>query len=443
MTNTIHRCRLTSWISRYTSDSTGLILAYTGAPSKQKETRRTLKMALTSLLFAALVFDLACGDNANSNNNQNKNETFTFSVLYRFTGTPDGAFPVAGVVIDSAGNLYGTTASGGLTGGRCSTTGCGTVFKLDASGNETILYRFTGLEDGGFPQADLVRDAVGNLYGTAAGGGSLGMGNGNGVVFKLDVAGTETVLHTFNGMNGTNPLSGLVRDAQGNLYGTTLGGGGSGSGVVFKLDSTGNEILRYDFAGLPDASGPWGNLVRDSDGNIFGTTIGGGTADGGAVFKLNASGNESVLYSFQGGPTDGHMPQTGLVLDMGNLYGTTIGDGAADAGVVFKVDANGKELVLHNFGGPPDGAVPEAGLVRDAAGSFFGTTGQGGTSDSGSVFKLDSTGKETVIYSFTGGTDGAGPQATLIMDSAGNLYGTTQGGGTSGNGVVFKLTRNP
>jgi uncharacterized repeat protein (TIGR03803 family) len=355
----------------------------------------------------------------------------TYTVLHSFKGAPtDGRHPPSGHLIgDSAGNLYGTTEGGGASG-------FGVVFKLDMTGTETVLYSFTGGADGSNPFAGLIRDSAGNLYGSTEQGGDA---SGFGVVFKLDTTGTETVLHSFTGgADGAHPYAGLIRDSAGNFYGTTKDGGASDAGVVFKLDTTGTETVLHSFRGGDGAYSRAG-VIRDSAGNLYGTTCFGGASGAGVVFKLDATG-ETVLYSFTGG-ADGGYPEAGLLRDSaGNLYGTASGGGLTNCGggcgVVFKVDTTGTETVLYSFTGGADGSEPEAGVIQDPAGNLYGTTYFGGD---GVVFELDTTGTETVLYSFTGGADGSEPEAGVIQDPAGNLYGTTRQGGTSGNGVVFKI----
>jgi len=197
----------------------------------------------------------------------------------------------------------------------------------------------------------------------------------------------------------------------------------------------------YSFAGVPDGQYPFAGLIRDSVGNFYGTTSNGGASGYGTVFKLDAAGHESVLYSFTGG-ADGGSPQAPLLRDNnGNLYGTTFVGGANyGVGTVFKVDASGNETVLHNFAGN-DGKYPEAGLIRDSQGNLYGSALQGGPADNfgGNVFKISRQGTWSVLYNFTGGADGGNPAGGLLMDSAGNLYGTTASGGVSGRGTVFKL----
>ena len=360
------------------------------------------------------------------------------TVLYTFTGGADGMWLYAGVIRDSAGNLYGTTYGGGAAN-------AGVVFKLDTAGNETVLYNFTGGIDGAGPQAGVIRDSAGNLYGTAGGGIVSACQRGCGVVYKLDTAGRETVLYTFTGgADGANPSAGVIGDSAGNLYGTTSGGGTAGYGVVYKLDKAGHETVLYSFTGGADGDSPFTGVIRDSEGNLYGTasSAGGTPCCAGVVFKVSASGQETVLYTFTGG-AGGSYPN-GVIRDSaGNLYGTTGGGGTANVGLVYELDAAGQESVLYGFPGPADGSYPYAGVIRDAAGNLYGTTVNGGPANAGVVYKLDAKGHETVLYSFTGGADGggtggAGPWAGVIRDSAGNLYGTT-GGGQYNYGVVYKL----
>jgi uncharacterized repeat protein (TIGR03803 family) len=374
----------------------------------------------------------------------------TFTPLYQFQGGADGESP-NGVVSDSAGNLYGTTIAGGQTI-------FGTVFKLSPSGVKTILYNFMGGTDGGEPHGTLVRDEQGNLYGTTEYGGNLnvqcaGM-QGCGVVFKISPSGHETVLYRFTGMaDGGQPLAGLTIHS-GNLYGTTAGGGNSGCdyfavgcGVVFKIDSAHRQTLLYSFAGGSDGGVPESHLIFDSSGNLYGSTTGVGAGDQGTIFKLDTSGHETILLTFNG--TNGSQPYGALALDgKGNLYGTTYGGGNLNdcnpgfgCGIVFALKPDGQEPILNVFTGGSGGWGPVAGLLRDKKGNLYGTAALGGagTNCCGVAFKVTSNSVETVLHTFTGGTDGGSPETDLTQDSHGNLYGGALGG-TYGYGVIFKIT---
>jgi uncharacterized repeat protein (TIGR03803 family) len=358
----------------------------------------------------------------------------TLTILYSFAGPPDGANPFAGVVRDSAGNLYGTTYTG-------ATSGYGTVFKVDSKGNETVLYSFTGGDDGGSPVGGVVRDTEGNLYGTTQFGG----GSGYGAVFKVDKSGNESVLYSFQGGlgDGCNPYGGLVRDKDGNLYGTTPSCGKSNNGTVFKVAKNGHEGLLHSFAGGKDGADPlYTALLLDTKGNLYGVTAEGGSQNDGVVYKLSASRKLTVLHTFTGGTTDGCFGHGTPVMDkQGNLYGTTSRCGTGSEGTVWKVSPKGKETVLYNFaGGTSDGANPIAGVILDAHGNVYGDTDSGGTSDNGTIYEL-SKGKRTLLHSFAGGpSDGGTPYGGVIRDAKGNLYGTTLEGGTEREGTVWKLT---
>ena len=369
----------------------------------------------------------------------------TLTTLYSFNYVSDGGVPFAGLISDSSGNLYGTTETGGG------------VFELvNSSGNytEKTLYAFTGGSDGQFPfYGALISDSSGNLYGTTLGGGAAGWGT----VFELvNSSGnyTEKVLYSFSGgSDGGSPIGGLIADSSGNLYGTTTAGGVANTGTVFELvNSSGNytEKTLYAFTGGSDGAAATDSLIIDSSGNLYGTTQYGGASGNGTVFELvNSSGNytEKVLYSFAGG-SDGANPVGGLVFDSsGNLYGTTVNGGASGKGTVFELvnsSGNYTEKVLYSFaGGSSSGANPGAGLIADASGNLYGTTILGGAAGNGTVFELvNSSGNytEKVLYSFTGGSDGANPVAGLIADASGNLYGTTTSDGAGFVGTVFKIS---
>jgi uncharacterized repeat protein (TIGR03803 family) len=258
-------------------------------------------------------------------------------------------------------------------------------------------------------------------------------------VYRIDSTGKETVLYNFTGgTDGLYPSSGVIRDSTGNLYGTAAGGSG-GYGVIYKLDTTGHETVLYSFTGKTDGGSPNG-VIRDSAGNLYGTASFGGSMVAGVVYKVDAAGQETVLYNFSGG-ADGGVPLAGVIRDSaGNFYGTATSGGSAGWGVVYKVDPTGNETVLYSFQDAADGGYPyNAGVIRDSAGNLYGTTASGGSGFSGVVYELDPAGNETVLYSFAGGSDGGFPRSGVIRDSAGNLYGTAQDGGTKLSGVVFRI----
>ena len=370
----------------------------------------------------------------------------TFNDLYNFMGSPDGEYPLAGLVRDAAGNLYGTTVSGGAYGG-------GTVFKWDTSGTETLLYSFCPggypCTDGQGPESGVIRDSAGNLYGTTYYGGAYTRGT----VFKVDTSGTETVLYSFcstqNCPDGNHPYGGLIRDAAGNFYGGAAGGGAYDNGVVFKLDTSGTETVLHSFAGGPRDGVGCSGLVFDKAGNIYGASSGGGPYSQGVVFKLASSSGwpETILYTFSGGDNGGN-PDASVILDTkGNLYGTTCCGGAYDVGVVFRLKPSKKGQwgisVLHSFTGSNDGGYPYAPVTFDKAGNLYGTTSYGGYYEVGTVFKLTPSTKrswnETLLHSFAG-SDGELPVAGVVRDAKGSIYGTASGGGTYGYGTVWKLT---
>jgi uncharacterized repeat protein (TIGR03803 family) len=352
----------------------------------------------------------------------------TFKSLYSFTGSPNGATPYGAPLVENkSGVLYGTTSAGGEFG-------LGTVYELSKSG-ETVLYSFTGTPDGSVPYAGLVMDTSGNLYGTTSAGGSYGYGT----VFELNpTTRQETVLHSFYGQpDGLTPLSGLVMDNSGNLYGTTLAGGPSNDGTIYKVNiQTHQETLLYSFTGDPDGGWPvYGNLLMDASGNLYGTTFGGGSANLGTVWEFSATGEETVLHSFTG--ADGTQPDQSLAMDSeGNLYGITE-IGGIGAGVAFKVNIQSKtETVLYTFSNLADGEIPTSGLVRDSQGNLYGTTAQS-TNGDGTVFELTGT-KETVLHRFHG-SDGELPFRSPLLLDDGVLYGVTNLGGKDGQGTVFAI----
>jgi uncharacterized repeat protein (TIGR03803 family) len=427
--------------------------------------------------IASLIFD-AAGDlygttlDGGTNNDgtvfelsPNGQGGWTEAVIYSFcaqANCTDGSYPYyAGLVIDTAGNLYGTTHEGG-------TYNDGTAFELSpAHGGgwtEAVLHSFGHGTDGTNPSAGtLIRDTGGNLYGTTPNGGAYGFG----AVFELSPrqggGWSEAVLYSFkvNGTDGWLPYAGLIRDHSGNLYGTTANGGSKSDGTVFELERgqdggyTESVLYSFSFAGTDGAIPIYGALLLDGDGNLYGTTSEGGIFDSGAAFELtpneNGSWTEELLYSFGSG-ADASVPETGPITDAsGNGYGTTAGGGLYNKGAVFELSPSSgggwSEKVLHSFGHGADGYYPYAGLVFDAYGNLYGTTPYGGAYGQGTVFQLKPNGSggwtETVLYSFyPNGTDGFLPFAGLVIDSAGNLYGTTFYGGNDYSGTVFEVSPN-
>jgi uncharacterized repeat protein (TIGR03803 family) len=381
----------------------------------------------------------------------------TETVLYNFCSQPncsDGAYPQSRLTSDDKGNFYGTTANGG-------TANFGTVFELSPNGtggwNETVLYNFTG--EGGFAPlySYVIFDSAGNLYGTASQGGE----NYNGVVFELSPVGaswTETVLYSFPcGLygcpGGSQPVNGLIFDSTGNLYGRTTYGGSYGEGTVFELSPSGGSWTEQVI--YSSESWTFAGLAMDAAGNIFGLEYW-------WVFELSPNGDGSwtrtVIHEFGSGDKDGIYPQGTPVLDQsGNLYGTTESGMSAAYGTVYKLTpvTKGKkkgtwtEEILHSFKNLKNGDWPQAGVVLDAAGNIYGITTEGGKYNDehggdGTVFELvapvgKGSYKDKVLWSFND-TDGGAPVGSLILDSAGNLYGTTPFGGSNGYGVVFEVT---
>jgi uncharacterized repeat protein (TIGR03803 family) len=369
------------------------------------------------------VFELAAGSG-------------TITTLASFDGT-DGAQPSGALIMDGRGNFYGTTSAGGPSAG-------GTVFELaQSSAKVTTLASFSS-QDGTGPLGKLVMDGSGDLYGTLYGDGFINLG----VVFEVvHGSGTATTLASFNGSDGDNPGADLVMDAGGNLYGTTVGGGpGRSNGTVFELAQGSHTITTLASFNDPAGAYPRGGVIMDGNGNLYGTTGRAGDWHDGTVFELaQGSGTITTLASFTG--TNGQLPYSGLIMDShGNLYGTTSAGGASSNGkhvsgdgTVFEL-AKGSDTIttLASFNGT-NGRAPTTGLLMDSRGNLYGTTFYGGASDDGTVFELASgSGTITTLVSFNG-TDGRNPDGALIMDSSGNLYGTTGAGAGSSDGTVFEL----
>lgn len=420
-----------------------------------------LALAIVSVLALILIFTQPA-------------QAQTFNVIYNFTGGPDGANPEAGVTIAGAGNLYGTAANGGNSGGSCAPDGCGTVYELKRSGSGWVfnpLYIFSG-KDGDGPAARVIFGPDGILYGTTAQGGGCG-GSGCGTVFNLKppptvcktalCPWTETVLHSFAGSpDGYQPGYGdLTFDQAGDLYGTTVYGGyvdldfcvhgfTLGCGTVFELSpSSGGwkETVIFYFRGYgpQDGNQPYAGVILDSDGNLYGTTA---YSDGyvnltGTAYELTPSGSgwtKTRTYYFEEEGRAGIEPIGGLIFDrQGNLYGTT-----SESGTVFELLPASGGWTLNVLWTFSDFYGSFASLIMDASGNIYGTTTYGiGTEIYGNVFKLSPSNggwTYTSLHDFTGGSDGGYPYGSVTLGANGNIYGTAAGGGAYGYGVVFEIT---
>lgn len=361
----------------------------------------------------------------------------TFTVLHFFKSR-SGALPNGNLIEDPSGNFYGTTVIGGASLG-------GTVFKLAPDGTQTVLFSFCGADNcdaGSEPAGGLVRDESGNLYGATNYGGSAA----DGLVFGLAPDGTETVLHRFNGGNdGKDPQGALLRTKKGDLFGTTLLGGSTGCGqygcgTVYRVAPDGSERVLYIFTGGRDGAWPYAGLIADPNGNLYGTASYGGADNDGVVFELTRDGTQTMLHFFSSG-ADGRTPVASLYRDdAGNLYGTTDNGGQYGYGIVFKLAPDGSETVLHAFAGRPDGANPDGALTPGGAGKLYGTTLRGGRAGRGTIFEISESGSERVVYSFHGTSDGKDPVDSVTVH-AGNIYGVTESGGTYNKGVAFALLK--
>lgn len=394
----------------------------------------------------------------------------SFKVIHAFNSPTDGVIPEGTLIFDTAGNLYGTTVGGGAYGG-------GTVFELSLDGNgswnETILHSFQANTDGEEPVAGVVMDAQGNLYGTTQQGGvhNSNCSTGCGTVYELSPGAsgwTFQVLYSFNGIpDGAFPNSEMVFDAAGNLYGVTGGGGIAqgcfeGCGTIFELVKANGwqeQTLHAFNSSYGDGELPSGKLLMDTQGNLYGTTQIGGSTGYGTAYELmhsNATWSEKVIYNFcfQINCREGNQPSAGVINIDGQLFGTAaMGGGTGYYGTVFKLKEFGTNWFAKAYDfNITDGADPVAPLLY-RAGAIYGVTAQGGIqngacvlypSGNGVVFKLglvNGAVKETVLYEFTGGDDGCGPSSGLVADTAGNLYGATnQGGGAENGGTIFEVT---
>jgi len=385
----------------------------------------------------------------------------SYAVIHSFAGGADGASPMGGLTFDHAGNLYGLANFGGNAGQNCGAGGCGLVYKLTKRNSvwvSTSLYNFNGGNDGANPgTANVVFGPDGAMYGSTYYGGGACRGNGCGTVFKLQPPATfcrsvscpwtETIIHRFDGGDGAGPVGAVLFDTDGNLDGATNSGSLNNGGVVYQLNGGGwQDLILFHPYGYPGSS-----VSADHAENLYGTTFNGGTNSFGSIYQLTQSGlgwMESDLYDFTNG-ADGSYPVAGVIFDeAGNLYGATGTGGARNGGTVFKLtNSNGSwsYSLLYSLQGPNNSNVitgPVGNLVMDAAGNLYGTTLQDGAFGFGAVFKLSPANGSwtyTALHDFTGGSDGGYPYSNLVFDSSGNIYGTASDGGAWGLGVAFEI----
>jgi uncharacterized repeat protein (TIGR03803 family) len=405
----------------------------------------TDKLVLLSRILAVVAILTSCAWAASST-----------QVVYSFAGEQDGEYTDTDLVTDNLGNIYGTSVQGGDFGSgtvfQLAPSGNGWI--------HTVLYSFTGGRDGGEPYKGVTLDSHGNLYGTAVTGGAGVCEGGCGVVYKLTNSGgiwTQRVIHYFSGgSDGSGPGSGLTIDKAGNLYGMTPTGGADGLGTIYKLSpqagsSWGLRVLHTFTGGSDGGSGSAGRLLLDVMGNLYGVATTGGANGAGTAFELQLTANGfafKTLYAFKGQP-DAGFPYGGLIFDKaGNLYGTTYYDGANDLGSVYKLShlrGMWTETVLYSFTGERDGSGPISTLVADPAGNLYGTASEGGAGcGCGTIFRMrrgsDDTWKEGTAYRFTGAPNGAFPYNGMVVDAAGNIYGATVHGGSGNDGTIYSFT---
>jgi uncharacterized repeat protein (TIGR03803 family) len=364
-----------------------------------------------------------------------------FSVVHNFLGSSDGGYPLAGLTVDPAGNFYGTASDDGAYA-------AGLVYKITPGGVQTVLYNFAGGNDGFRPESSLLRDAAGNLYGTTLQGGTSNAGT----AYVVTSAGKETVLYSFSGTSdGGSPLAALAMDSAGNLYGTTTAGGSNNNGTVFELvrpqkGGQWKEKVLHSFGASADGGTPIAGVTLDAAGNLYGTASVGGKFGYGRVYELlsKSKWKEQVIHDFQLG-NDGGTPYAGLVFDgAGNLYGGTTSGGKRAGGTIFQLTPSNGEwkfnLVVALSGWEISG--PFRNLYVDASGTIYGTTHCDGKAEAGTAYRITRSGNKWDYHSlhvFTGGADGLYAYTNLVLDKKGNVYGTTYEGGANGHGVLFRI----
>jgi uncharacterized repeat protein (TIGR03803 family) len=392
-----------------------------------------LKICVFTLVFSSFALTALAGSPAWAQ---------TFNVVYSFTGSSDGANPLTGLV-STPGGFYGTASAGG-------NAGTGVVFKIDSSGNESLVYGFAGGSDGASPEGGVLPFGE-FLYGTTTAGGASGAGT----VFRVSLTGEERILYNFTGgADGADPQGTLIKDAAGDLYGTTFSGGASGNGTVFELvrpavkNGAWTEKVLYSFGTGTDGINPVAGVAFDSAGNLYGTASAGGSYGYGTVFQLVPSASawtENILHQFQL-QSDGGVPYAGIVVDKhGRLWGAATDGGLGGGGTIFELlPANGGGWTFEPVYGVAGWGI--SGTFRNillSGGKIYATTHCDGNYDAGTVYELTRSGNTwnyTSLYVFTGGTDGLYSFSSLLLDSQGNLWGTTKQGGANGEGVIFKVT---
>jgi uncharacterized repeat protein (TIGR03803 family) len=355
------------------------------------------------------------------------------ATLYAFSAGADGNYPDSGLTAGPDGNFYGTTTFGGANN-------LGTIYRITPAGAKTVLYSFAGgTADGQYPASGLELGNDGAFYVTTTAGGAFG----GGTFFRITLDGSETVLYSFGGKGSGATPQGLTLLSDGNYYGTTASGGANNLGTVYKMTPAGEQTVLHSFSAGADGQTPVAGLSNDSDGNLYGVTYYGGTDNLGTIFRIAPDGSGyATVHSFGGGGTDGQYPGVKLrnVAD-GTLYGSTSSGGAGGLGTIFRYDpSSGVTTVIHSFSGPPDdGHYPSCRLRVGNDGNLYGVTLYGGYFDLGTFFRITPAGVLTLLYSFSGGADGQGPDSSLLLTSDGVFYGTTVTGGLTNNGTIYKI----
>jgi uncharacterized repeat protein (TIGR03803 family) len=346
--------------------------------------------------------------------------------LWSFGVGEDGNFPQAALIKASNGSFYGTTEFAGPNG-------WGAIYKFTPQASEMVLASFTGGTDGDRPRSGVIQGSDGNFYGTTSAGGTYALGT----VFKLTPQGVLSVLTNFGAVNdGYQPVGGLIEGSDGNLYGTTSGGGLHLGGTMFKISKSGTRTTLWNFGSTSDGSNPISILAKGSDGAFYGTTSLGGTNGYGTVFKITPAGVETVLRRFNF--SDGSSPNAGLTKGAdGSFYGTTVAGGSVGGGTFFRITELGQHTVLWNFGDGSDGSFVNAGVVLGGDGQFYGTTTGGGRHGLGTIYKVTAAGVETILWDFA--NEGFSTKFELIEGDDGYFYGVTSGGGSADGGTIIRL----